>query len=278
MRLDLHHISKSYGNHLALSDVSISIRENDIVGLVGKNGAGKSTLLKIIAGLLSPSSGSIELSHSGSRIGYLSERNPLPQSLYVREYLHGLASLHGLGYDAVDLWIHEIGLKEVAHRPISELSKGYKQRLGLASVLIHDPEIIILDEPINGLDPLQIIEYRRVIQKAAIGKIVILSSHLMQEIDAICNRIVVLNDGRISSDFRPELSTLFILDVELDQSMEVSFDIIDGTQVKVSGNNSFRIRADKDVRTEVFDHAVSQQVRILKMDLVRDPVQQLLDL
>lgn len=209
MRIKFQHITKLYGTQKALDEVNFSIETGEIIGLLGPNGAGKSTLIKILIGLLSPESGQL-FNHDQAlntqslnykrRIGYLPEDNPLPQELFVKEYLAQTAALYALNpYDGKTL-IERTGLTPVEHKKIGALSKGFKQRLGLAAALIHEPELLVLDEPMTGLDPNQIQEIRKLIKSLSPKTTVLLSTHILQDISAICDRILVLNQGKLVKD------------------------------------------------------------------------------
>ena len=209
MRIKFQHIKKLYGTQKALDEVNFSIETGEIIGLLGPNGAGKSTLIKILIGLLSPESGQL-FDHDQAlntqslnykrRIGYLPEDNPLPQELFVKEYLAQTAALYALNpYDGKTL-IERTGLTPVEHKKIGALSKGFKQRLGLAAALIHEPELLVLDEPMTGLDPNQIQEIRKLIKSLSPKTTVLLSTHILQDISAICDRILVLNQGKLVKD------------------------------------------------------------------------------
>ena len=210
MSFSARHISKSYGDKIILNDLNFTISSGEIVGLLGKNGVGKTTLLKIIAGITQNYDGAIELegiARSQARdykrlVGYMSEKNPLYPELYVKEYLKWIAQTHDKNSSdqRIDEVILETGLQDMRFRKIKELSKGYRQRLGIAAAMIHAPKMLILDEPINGLDPAQILQYRALIKRLSPHMIVILSSHLMQEIEALCTRIIMIEDGKILKD------------------------------------------------------------------------------
>ena len=209
MRIKFQHITKLYGTQKSLDEVNFSIETGEIIGLLGPNGAGKSTLIKILIGLLSPESGQL-FNHDQAlntqslnykrRIGYLPEDNPLPQELFVKEYLAQTAALYALNpFDGKTL-IERTGLTPVEHKKIGALSKGFKQRLGLAAALIHEPELLVLDEPMTGLDPNQIQEIRKLIKSLSPKTTVLLSTHILQDISAICDRILVLNQGKLVKD------------------------------------------------------------------------------
>lgn len=210
MSLTVSHLTKRYGNQTAVNDISFHI-DSGIVGFLGPNGAGKSTSMKMITGYLPADDGEIRIcgipmhvdnTAAKRKIGYLPEANPLYTDMYVKEYLRFIGSVHQLKNSAelTDKVIREVGLQPEAHKKISQLSKGYKQRVGLAAALIHDPEVLILDEPTSGLDPNQIVEIRSVIRALGKSRTVLFSSHIMQEVESLCDRIIILNRGRIVAD------------------------------------------------------------------------------
>ncbi len=220
--VSLQHISKSFGSQKVLNDVSLEIPAGQIVGLLGPNGAGKSTLMKILIGLWSADSGTVS---APSRIGYLPENNPLYEDMYVSEYLefmagltiNGEASKRGpaaLNREAINSLIDLVGLSPERHKHIRELSKGYRQRVGLAQALLGDPELLILDEPTTGLDPNQLVEIRALIKSlSGESRSVILSTHILQEVREMCDRVIILDHGTIKADLPidqiPDLETLF---------------------------------------------------------------------
>lgn len=208
MSLEIKKISKKYGDQDALIDVSFSLKKGDIVGFLGPNGAGKTTLMKIITSIIKPDSGDITINgydtqkneiSTKRQIGYLAENNPLYKDMLVTEYLDFIASLYEIENkkDKVKEIIKKTGLEGEIKKKIEELSKGYKQRVGIAAALVHDPNVLILDEPTTGLDPNQLIEIRKLIQEIGQEKIVLLSTHILQEIPKICNHIIIINEGRI---------------------------------------------------------------------------------
>lgn len=211
MAVAVSNITKYFGHQVALDDVTFTVKEGEIIGLLGPNGAGKSTLMKIITGFIRQSSGRVEVNGTDTltdeydfrkAIGYLPESNPLYYDMYVREYLQWVASVYKLKgkRQRVDRLIELTGIGPERHKKIGALSKGYKQRVGLAQALIHDPSVIILDEPTSGLDPNQIIEIRELIKTVGRDKTVILSTHIMQEVEAVCQRVIIINRGRIITD------------------------------------------------------------------------------
>lgn len=209
MGIVIKNLIKKYKNQLALDKVSFSIEKGEIVGLLGPNGAGKSTLMKSVSGAILPDGGEILIDglsvlkqpiETKKRIGFLPENNPLYHEMYVREYLRFVADIRGVKKSEVGKVIDKVGLRPESHKKIVQLSKGYKQRVGLAQAILSDPEILILDEPTNGLDPNQILEIRELIRDIGNSKTVILSTHIMQEVEAICSRVILLNHGKIVSD------------------------------------------------------------------------------
>ncbi len=228
MSIKVQDISKNYGDQVALDHVSFEIRKGEITGFLGPNGAGKSTLMKILTTLLQPTSGealvnkfpvdknSKEVKQS---VGYLAENNPLYPEMYVREYLKLMATLSKAPLSRIDEVIENTGLTQEVSKKIKQLSKGYKQRVGLAAALIHDPEVLILDEPTTGLDPNQLREIRQLIRKTGQDKTVLLSTHIMQEVEAMCDRVIIINKGKIVAD-----RNLRELTETEDQLIEVEFD------------------------------------------------------
>ncbi len=206
MSIEVKKVSKYYGSQAALKEVSLSLKEGDIVGFLGPNGAGKSTLMKIICCYLSKDEGEVNVCGLNtdkdaleikSKIGYLAENNPLYSEMYIKEYLDFVAGIYGISKKKINEMISLTGLEREQHKKISQLSKGYKQRVGLAAALIHDPEVLILDEPTTGLDPNQLVEIRNLIKECGKNKTVLLSTHIMQEVERICNRVIVINKGQI---------------------------------------------------------------------------------
>ena len=209
MSLCLQHINKSYGKQLVLNDISLSMEDGEVVGLLGPNGAGKSTLMKCIVGLLNFDG----TTNVPDRIGYLPERNPLYDEMFVREYLLFMAKLQDTDAERVEILIRRVGLTPEAHKRIGQLSKGYRQRVGLAQALLNDPDLLVLDEPTTGLDPNQLVEIRTLIRQLGRDRMVILSTHILQEVREMCDRVIILDHGTIKAD-RPineisNLETLF---------------------------------------------------------------------
>ncbi len=285
MSIKIQNITKLYGKQKALDDISLEINSGEIVGFLGPNGAGKSTMMKIITGFIPPTSGNvfvkgksiIEQSLDVRKIvGYLPEHNPLYLEMYVKEYLMFMASIH-LPKKQLKSRVKEIveltGLTVEQNKKIGSLSKGYRQRVGLAQALIHNPEVFILDEPTTGLDPNQIVEIRNLIYEIGKEKTVMLSTHIMQEVEAICDRVIIINNGKLVADDRPDTiqdkvkdKTIVII-VEFDQEIDKKlFDEIENiTDVKYHKNNTWLIEsdADKDIRGDIFNFAVKHGFTIL---------------
>ena len=209
MSIEVKNITKTYGKQIALDAISFSIKKGEIVGFLGPNGAGKSTLMKILTTYLTADEG--EASVNGfdvttqaiqvqQSVGYLPEHNPLYLDLYVREYLAFNADLHHVSKSKIDEVIQLTGLSPECHKKIGQLSKGYRQRVGLATALLHNPDVLILDEPTTGLDPNQLVEIRELIKNIGKDKTVFLSTHIMQEVEAICDRIIIIHHGKIVED------------------------------------------------------------------------------
>lgn len=211
MSIAIDKVNKFYGKQQALSDVSFNIEKGEIIGFLGPNGAGKSTLMKIICCYLSQESGAVKVCDLEtkenpiavkSKIGYLPEHNPLYTDMYIKEYLCFVGRIYGIAdlQKKVDEVITQTGLTPEQNKKIGLLSKGYRQRVGLAAALIHNPEILILDEPTTGLDPNQLVEIRNLIKEVGKDKTVLLSTHIMQEVDKMCNRVIIINAGKIVDD------------------------------------------------------------------------------
>jgi len=222
MSLEIINLTKTFGNQVALDQINIEINTNEIIGLLGPNGAGKSTLMKSIVGSLKVEKGQILFEdkdialneiETKRKMGFLPENNPLYPEMYVKEYLSFVAGLHQISKERIEEVIDLVGITPEKTKKISELSKGYKQRVGLAQAILHAPDLLILDEPTNGLDPNQIIEIRNVIKEIGKNKTIILSTHIMQEVEALCSRVILLHEGKIIQDcpieeFKGKFNTL----------------------------------------------------------------------
>ena len=211
MSISIQNVSKIFGEQKALSDVSLEVPAAQVLGLLGPNGAGKSTLMRLVSGFYPATSGSVTvcgfdvLEHpmkARSCVGYLPEHNPIHKDMYVREYLEYAAGMHGIRHvrAAVEVMIKKVGLTPEAHKLIDQLSKGYRQRVWLAQALIHDPKVLILDEPTSGLDPIQLVDIRKLIREVGKERTVILSTHIMQEVEEVCDRVVLINKGKVAAD------------------------------------------------------------------------------
>ena len=211
MSIEVNNLSKMYGAQIAVNAISFAIAKGEIVGFLGPNGAGKSTTMKMITGYLVADAGTVSVAgemvspdslSAKKKIGYLPEANPLYYEMYVREYLEFISSLHEIKNpkQAIEQVIQSTGLTVEANKKIGQLSKGYKQRVGLAAALIHDPEVLILDEPTAGLDPNQLAEIRELIQQLGKNKTILFSSHILQEVQAICDRVIIIDQGKLVAD------------------------------------------------------------------------------
>lgn len=286
MTIEVTQVNKLYGSQKALDQVSFQIGTGELVGFLGPNGAGKSTLMKIITGYLSADSGSITINGKvvdpgnvsiRSQIGYLPENNPLYTDLYIREYLEMVAGFYQLSNRKmrIEEMIELTGLKSEQHKKIKALSKGFRQRVGLAQALIHDPAVLILDEPTTGLDPNQLEEIRNLILKISTNKTVMLSTHIMQEVEAVCNRVIIINKGKLIADgsigelkagkFAQKQSVL----VEFDQApgMETLMQVPGIHNLKEINPKTFLAESivEKDLRPELFHFAVQNQLIILTL-------------
>src|SRR5574344_228623 len=212
MSISIQNLTKLYNEQKALDNVSLEINNGEIVGLLGPNGAGKSTMMKIITCFIPPTKGSVKVCGYDifdnpmdvrKKIGYLPEHNPLYLDMYVREFLDFIAGVHGLGKqkkERIEQMVEMTGLTKEVNKKIGTLSKGYRQRVGIAQAMIHDPEVLILDEPTSGLDPNQLVEVRDLIKNAGKNKTVLLSTHIMQEVEAVCDRTIIINNGQVVAD------------------------------------------------------------------------------
>ena len=235
MSITVKNLTKIYGEQKAVNDISFTINEGEIVGFLGPNGAGKSTTMKMITGYLEPTAGDIHVNgvdvkrtplEAKKKIGYLPESNALYYDMYVREYLDFVADVHRVKTkkQKVEDVIQLTGLTPESKKRVGQLSKGYKQRVGLAAALVHDPEVLILDEPTSGLDPNQIIEIRNVIREQGKKKLVLFSSHILQEVEAICDRVIIINKGKIVADDKlsnlQKRSTTNVVRVQFKEALE----------------------------------------------------------
>ena len=223
MSIQVKDVSKNYGQQAALQSISFEVKKGEIVGFLGPNGAGKSTLMKIISTYLTADEGRVDICQENvegnplnvrQKVGYLAEHNPLYLEMYIKEYLGFVAELYGCSKKRVVEMIEQTGLSPEQHKKIGELSKGYRQRVGLAAALIHEPEVLILDEPTTGLDPNQLVEIRNLIKNSGKNKTVMLSTHIMQEVEKMCNIVIIINKGKIVADEQLESLKAKKIDLE----------------------------------------------------------------
>ena len=277
MSVRIQSLNKHYGAQKALNDLSLDIQEGEILGFLGPNGAGKSTTMKIITGYLSSDSGSVKICgfdiqedtlKAQKLIGYLPENNPLYHEMYVYEYLQFIAGIYKIKGKQLKQRILEVielcGLNPEKNKKIGQLSKGYKQRVGLAQALIHDPKVLILDEPTTGLDPNQLVEIRALIKKISQNKTVIFSTHIMQEVEALCTRVVIIKKGNIVTDQSIEdvkkLNSNSCYEVEFDHEIEEKYLIeIEGLEkLEKVNQKSFRVYANRDIRGDLYKKSIEQ--------------------
>ena len=284
MSIEVKNVTKEYGEQKALDQVSFSINTGEIVGFLGPNGAGKSTMMKIITCYLPQSAGLVTVNGFNTseesmkvreQVGYLPEHNPLYLDMYVREFLNFAAGLSNAPKGRVDEMIEKTGLGPEKHKKIEALSKGYRQRVGLAQALIHDPQVLILDEPTTGLDPNHIVEIRDLIKSIAKDKTIMLSTHIMQEVEAICDRVIIINKGRIVAD-KPtgELSEMTsnrqVVKVEFEDKIDLaSLKKLGGIEsVRELKKNTYSVESSsgQDMRKALFKFAVEQDTTILEIN------------
>lgn len=282
MSIQVDQVVKDYGSQKALNNVSLTINSGEIVGFLGPNGAGKSTMMKIITTYIEPTSGSVSVNGFDifdesvdvrRSIGYLPEHNPLYLDYYVREYLNFHADIHKIKKQRVEEIIDLVGLIDIKGKKIGQLSKGYRQRVGLAAALLHDPEVLILDEPTTGLDPNQLKDIRNLIKEIGKTRTVLLSTHIMQEVEAMCDRVVIIHRGNIVadrklSDFLSEQNQ--VIQVEFDLRVEEQFlkplpNLKEA--INVSGNLwNLIFETDQDMRADIFDFAQNNGLRTIQLN------------
>ena len=286
MSIKVTSVSKIYKTQKALNDVSFSADKGQIIGFLGPNGAGKSTMMKILTGFIKPNGGEVFVDEidvlqnpieAQKTIGYLPEHNPLYTDMYVREYLQFQAAIFNISSaldmsakNQIEKCIEKVGLTAEAHKKIHQLSKGYQQRVGLAAAILHNPKVLILDEPTTGLDPNQLVEIRALIKELGREKTVLFSTHIMQEVEAVCDRVIIIKEGEILIDKK-----MSELQNEQQQMIEVTFDtLVDKTlfnqfQYLVSATNTientwqFAFQTEVDMRSKVFDFAQENKLKIL---------------
>ncbi len=287
MSIQVKNLTKIYGQQKAVDQISFEIKTGEIVGFVGPNGAGKSTTMKILTGFIPPSSGEVKINNLDliensleirKHIGYLPENNPLYLDMYVKEYLEFVAGIYKLGKKTksrIDEIVEQTGLSIERKKKIGALSKGYRQRVGLAQALIHDPAILILDEPTSGLDPNQIVEIRNLISEVGKEKTIMLSTHIMQEVEAICDRIIIINNGKIVADdtidsiysyTQDKLSTVIVeFDKEPDQKLLGEIELVDKVAKIDDKNWLIQSSSKEDIRQNIFNFAVRSDLAVLSM-------------
>ena len=281
MSISVKNISKIYGEQTALDQISFEVKKGEIIGFLGPNGAGKSTTMKILTGYLNQWEGEVLIGTFDLRehpkniqqqIGYLPENNPLYPEMYVKEYLKFVGDLYGLKKPPIEEVIEKTGLAEHLHKKIEILSKGYKQRVGLAAALLHDPQYLILDEPTTGLDPNQVVEIRKLIQSLGKEKLVFLSTHILQEVEAMCDKVVILNKGSVvlnqslealKTDDRQVVSVSFDYRVENVALQKIPY-------IKTVVNTfdfeyELTFETQEDMRPAVFDFAHDNGLKILSL-------------
>ncbi len=285
MSVKVQNLTKIYGEQRAIDSISFEAKKGEILGFLGPNGAGKTTTMKILTCFIPQSSGVAEVNgfdveknplEVRRQVGYLPEHNPLYKDMYVREYLEFVAGVHKLDKkkQRVAEMIERVGLTVEQAKPIGALSKGYRQRVGLAQAMLHDPSVLILDEPTTGLDPNQLVEIRRLIKDLGKEKTVIFSTHIMQEVQALCDRVMIINKGEIVANdtidmLQNRIKGETLVTVEFAQSIDNQrlFKISNVKNVKILGDNKYQLASDmsKDIRAEVFRFAVDNNLTLLEM-------------
>lgn len=282
MSISVQNISKFYGDQKALNNISFSIKKGEIVGFLGPNGAGKSTMMKILTTYIKSSKGNAVVNEFDvttqqksvqQSVGYLPEHNPLYLEMYVKEYLTFNADIYKVKKERIEEVITLTGLTNESHKKINQLSKGYRQRVGLANALLHNPDVLILDEPTTGLDPNQLVEIRELIKSFGKEKTIFLSTHIMQEVEAICDRVIIINKGELVID-----TPISELKNNQEQLIEVEFDfrvedqllkrLPNVTDAKNTFGMTWEITFDtkEDMRALIFDFAKENELKILKLD------------
>ena len=279
MSITVNSVSKSYKSQKVLNNISFSADKGQIIGFLGPNGAGKSTMMKILTGFIKPAEGAVFVDDidvlknpitAQKVIGYLPEHNPLYAEMYVREYLQFHAAIYKVAKNQIEDCIEKVGLTLEVNKKIHQLSKGYQQRVGIAAAILHNPKVLILDEPTTGLDPNQIVEIRALIQELGKDKTVLFSTHIMQEVEAVCDRVIIIKKGKILIDKK-----LKELQDSKQQIIEVTFNIScdqvifqklsNLSSVKNTSDNNWQLTfsSDKDMRSKIFDLAQEHNLKIL---------------
>ena len=291
MSIKVSQVSKFYNDQKALDEVSFSVNKGEVTGFLGPNGAGKSTMMKILTTYLKASSGTTSVNNFSTQeealavrrsVGYLAENNPLYPEMYIREYLKLHADLNKAPKERIETVIELTGLQPEISKKIKQLSKGYKQRVGLAAALIHDPEVLILDEPTTGLDPNQLREIRALIRTVGKSKTVLLSTHIMQEVEAVCDRVIIINKGKIVADKKLEelkTSTEQIIIVEFDYRIEIELlqqlDRVAEVTNTIGFVYEITFDTSQDMRSAIFDFAHDNGLKILQLNKKNTSLEQL---
>ena len=282
MSIEVQAVSKSYGNQLALNEISFSAKKGEIIGFLGPNGAGKSTMMKILTGYILPDNGAVSVAEidvltnsmaSKGKIGYLPEQNPLYLDMYVKEYLQFQAAIFKVQKEEIAMVIEKVGLTSEVHKKIGQLSKGYQQRVGIAAAILHNPEVLILDEPTTGLDPNQLQEIRELIRELGKEKTILFSTHIMQEVEAVCDRVIIIKKGELLLD-----KSMKDIKDNNEQLIEVTFDykfeeqFIQKLPNLKSYKNNFdntwyiTFESEEDMRPVIFDFAQENGLKILELN------------
>ncbi|AUC84856.1 gliding motility-associated ABC transporter ATP-binding subunit GldA [Polaribacter sp. ALD11] len=282
MSIKVTSVSKAYNSQKALHQVSFSADKGQIIGFLGPNGAGKSTMMKILTGFIKPTDGEVLVDEidvlqnplqAQKVIGYLPEHNPLYADMYVREYLQFHASIFKVDKSQIEICIEKVGLTSEAHKKINQLSKGYQQRVGLAAAILHNPKVLILDEPTTGLDPNQLVEIRELIKELGKDKTVLFSTHIMQEVEAVCDRVIIIKKGEILIDKKlGELkeNNQQVIEVTFNYKIEEQFINKLPNVVSYKNNNDttwyITFKSEEDMRSIVFDFAQENGLKILSLN------------
>ena len=282
MSIEVQSVTKSYETQLALNEISFSASKGEIIGFLGPNGAGKSTMMKILTGFILPTKGTVFVSginvlknpiEAKAHIGYLPEQNPLYEDMYVKEYLQFQASIFKVPKEAIETVVNTVGLKPEVHKKIGQLSKGYQQRVGIAAAIIHNPDVLVLDEPTTGLDPNQIQEIRTLIKELGKEKTILFSTHIMQEVEAVCDRVIIIKKGELLVD-KPikelKKSNEQTIEVTFDYKIEEQFIQMLPNMISFKNNfdNTWYITFDssEDMRPVIFDFAKENGLKILELN------------
>jgi ABC-2 type transport system ATP-binding protein len=282
MSIEVKSVTKYYETQLALNEISFFASKGEIIGFLGPNGAGKSTMMKILTGFISPSKGTVFVSginilknplEAKAHIGYLPEQNPLYEDMYVREYLQFQASIFNVPKEAIETVVNTVGLMPEVYKKIGQLSKGYQQRVGIAAAIIHNPDVLVLDEPTTGLDPNQIQEIRTLIKELGKEKTILFSTHIMQEVEAVCDRVIIIKKGELLVD-KPikelKKSNEQVIEVTFDYKIEEQFiqKLPNMITFKNNFDNTWYITFDssEDMRPVIFDFAKENGLKILELN------------